>query len=51
MQVLKHDISKLKTINSYAKMKKCTTANIYKMIADNKIKPVLIDGVKFIQLD
>lgn len=38
----------LKTIKNFAKSMDITTAYVYKMINEDKIMPVTIDGVKFI---
>lgn len=38
----------LKTIKNFAKSMDITTAYVYKMIGENKIMPIVIDGVKFI---
>ena len=40
----------LKTIKNYAKMQGFTTAYIYKLIKENKMNAVVIDGVYFIDL-
>ena len=42
------NISKLKTVNNFAKSMNITPAYIYKMINEGKMKPIEIDGVKFI---
>lgn len=41
-------ISKLKTIKSFAMANKVTTAYIYKLIKEGKMKAFIIDGVNFI---
>jgi hypothetical protein len=41
----------MKTIASYAAMMKVTTSYIYKLIGQGKLKPVEIDGVKFIDIN
>jgi hypothetical protein len=38
----------LQTIKNFAKAMDITTAYVYKMINEDKIMPVIIDGVKFI---
>jgi len=38
----------LLTVNSFAKKEVCTPAYIYKLIKEGDIKPVMIDGVRFI---
>lgn len=42
------NISKLKTVKHFAMDNKVTTAYIYKLMSEGKIKPVEIDGVKFV---
>jgi len=41
----------LKTIPSYSKKMKVTHQYIYKIIGEGKIKPVVIDGIKFIDIN
>jgi hypothetical protein len=50
MQANKVDITTLKSIANYANMCDVTTSYIYKLIRDNKLIPVDIDGVKFIDI-
>lgn len=40
--------NKLKTIKNFALYNKVTTSYIYKLIKEKKMKPVIIDGVHFI---
>jgi len=44
------NISKLRTVKHFATDNKVTTAYIYKLMSEGKIKPVEIDGVKFVDL-
>lgn len=45
---MKVEIDNLKTIKNYADSNKVTTSYIYKLFREKKMKPVMIDGVKFI---
>ena len=45
------DITKLKTINNFAKMKNISRQRIYKTLDSNKFDIVEIDGVKFVYLN
>jgi hypothetical protein len=47
---MKIETENIKTIKSYALLNKVTTAYIYKLIGQNRITPVVVDGVKFIDL-
>lgn len=47
---MKIEIDNLRTIKNYANSKGWTTSYIYKMIKENKIMPVIIDGVKYIDI-
>lgn len=42
------EINDLVTINNWAAMLGITTSYVYKLIKENKLQPVIIDGVKFI---
>jgi hypothetical protein len=44
------NIAKLRTVKHFAMDNKVTTAYIYKLMSEDKIKPVEIDGVKFVDL-
>lgn len=44
------NIEKLRTVKHFAMTNKVTTAYIYKLMSEGKIKPVEIDGVKFVDL-
>jgi hypothetical protein len=44
----KVDIDSLLTIKSYSDKLKVTTSYIYKLIKENKMQPVVIDGMQFI---
>jgi hypothetical protein len=44
------NIAKLITVKHFAMNNKVTTAYIYKLMTEGKIKPVEIDGVKFVDL-
>ena len=44
------DITKLKTINNFAKMKNISRQRIYKTLESNNFDIVEIDGVKFVYL-
>jgi hypothetical protein len=50
MQSINADISKLKTIANYAAAQGVTTSYIYKLVKEQKIVTVEIDGVKFINV-
>jgi len=45
---MKIDIEKLTTIKNYASKLNFTPAYIYKLIRENKIQAIVIDGVFFI---
>lgn len=45
---MKIELENLLTINNYSKRQGVTTSYIYKLIKQNKITPVIINGVKFI---
>lgn len=47
---MKIDIDKLKTVKNYALNNGVTAAYIYKRIKEGKMKPVVIDGVQFIDV-
>ncbi|MBA4196281.1 MAG: hypothetical protein C0459_01890 [Chitinophaga sp.] len=44
-------LSKLKTIKNYASMERVTPSYIYKLIRENKLEIVMIDGVQFIDTE
>jgi hypothetical protein len=44
------DINKLKTIKNFARENDVTSSYIYKLIKENRMKAVIIDDVKFIDL-
>lgn len=46
-----YSIKKLKTIKNYAKEEGVTPSYIYKLIKEDKMEPVMIDGVQFIDTD
>lgn len=48
MQSLKVDILSLQSVKNYASKTGVTTSYIYKLVKENKIDTVDIDGVKFI---
>lgn len=48
MQSTKVDITSLQSIKNYASKTSVTTSYIYKLIKENKMDAVDIDGVKFI---
>lgn len=48
METLKIDITKLKTVNNYARGKGVTPAAIYKQAKTGKVKIIIIDGMKFV---
>ena len=50
MQSNKVDILNLKNIKNYALKEGVTTSYIYKLIRENKLSAVDIDGVKFIDI-
>jgi len=50
MEALKVDRTKLLTVNSYAKRIDKTVQHVYNLIKDKKVKSVIIDGVKFIEV-
>lgn len=50
MKKLKYDITKLKSIANYAKIRNLTPPRIYQLIKEKKITPVIIDGIKFIDI-
>lgn len=41
-------ITNLKTVKNYAQQHGVTTSYIYKLIGQERIRPVIIDGMKFI---
>ena len=43
-------IDNLKTVSSFAKSMNITPAYIYKMVKENKMKTIEIDGVHFIDI-
>ena len=45
---MKINTENLVTIRNYSERQGVTTSYIYKLIKDNKINPIYIDGVKFI---
>ena len=45
---MKTDTSKLITIRSYAEQNGYTTAWVYELIKNKKVKSIEVDGVKFI---
>ncbi|MBX7052659.1 MAG: hypothetical protein K1X54_11535 [Flavobacteriales bacterium] len=47
---MKVEIDNLITIKTFADKHKVTTSYIYKMIKENKIAPVVIDEMKFIDV-
>jgi hypothetical protein len=47
----KIDIDSLLTIKNYSKKLDVTTSYIYKLIKENKMQPVVIDGVQFIDIN
>ena len=47
---MKVEINNLKTIKSFATSKGWTASYIYKMIKEKKMKPIIIDGVQFIDV-
>lgn len=50
MQSAKVDIYSLKSVKNYALMEQVTTSYIYKLVKENKMNSVDIDGVKFIDI-
>ena len=44
-------IDNLKTIKNYAKKEDVTASYIYKLIKEDKLEPVIIDGVQFIDTE
>lgn len=44
-------LNKLKTIKNYADSEGVTTSYIYKLIKENKMESMSIDGVQFIDMD
>lgn len=50
MESLKIDRTRLIKVSSYAKKKGVSTVQVYNWIKDKKVKEVIIDGVKFIEL-
>lgn len=50
METLQIDRTKLKTVRSYALLHGVTVQQVYNWIKDQKVKEVVIDGVKFIQV-
>lgn len=47
---MKKELNNLRTIKNFANSKGWTTSYIYKMIKENRIEPIIIDGVKFIDI-
>ena len=47
---MKIETNNIKTIKNYAISKGWTPAYIYKMIKENKMQPIVIDGVQFIDI-
>jgi len=45
---MKLEINNLKTIKNFALQNKVTPAYIYKLMKEGKMKPVIIDGVQFV---
>ncbi|MDB5153044.1 MAG: hypothetical protein JWR54_1795 [Mucilaginibacter sp.] len=50
MQSTKVDITGLKSVKNFAYKESVTTSYIYKLIKENKMNSVDIDGVKFIDI-
>ena len=50
MESLKIDKTKLKTVRHFAASKNLTVQQIYNWIKSDKVKCVVIDGVKFIEV-
>jgi len=50
MENLKIDRTKLKTVQSYAKLYGISKPTVYKKIENGELKKIIIDGVTFIQL-
>lgn len=50
MQSNKVDVNSLKSVKNYALRESVTTSYIYKLVKENKMNAVDIDGVKFIDL-
>lgn len=50
INILKVDITKLKTVHNYAKDKNLTPAAIYKQAKNDKVKIIIIDGMKFVHI-
>jgi hypothetical protein len=50
MQSIKVDILSLKSVKNYATRESVTTSYIYKLVKENKMNAVDIDGVKFIDI-
>lgn len=44
------EIDNLRTVKNYADMQKVTTGYIYKLMREGKMKPVIIDDVKFVDV-
>jgi hypothetical protein len=44
----KVDVSKLRTVAEYAKIRNVTTMSVYRWIAKGEVKTTEINGVKFI---
>lgn len=51
MNVLKHDITKLKSIKQYADMIGKDRQRVYQMIKEGKIISVEIGGTRFVLID
>ncbi len=45
------DSNKLKTVSNFAKEKGFTRQHVYRLIKNNEINSIEIDGIKFIILD
>lgn len=50
MEALKIDRTKLVKVSTFARQKGLSTVQIYNWIKEGKVKQVVIDGVKFIDL-
>lgn len=50
METLKIDKTRLKTIKTYAESRGLTVQGVYKMVKEDRISTVKIDGVVFIQI-
>jgi hypothetical protein len=47
---MKINLDTLKTIKNFALQNKVTASYIYKLIKEGKMKPIIIDNVKFIDM-